>query len=91
LLTQLGNPKAVLFFGALIPQFLNTHTPLLPQYAEMWAIIAIGETTILSAYGWLAAKGKNAVNPAFAAWRERVSGAFLIFIGAIFATVRRTT
>jgi homoserine/homoserine lactone efflux protein len=89
MLTQLGNPKAVLFFGALIPQFLNTHAPLLPQYAEMWAIIAIGETTILSAYGWLAAKGKNAVSPALAAWRERISGACLIFIGAIFATVRR--
>jgi homoserine/homoserine lactone efflux protein len=89
LLTQLGNPKAVLFFGALIPQFLNTHAPLLPQYAEMWAIIAIGETTILGAYGWLAAQGKRAVNPAFTAWRERASGACLIFIGAVFATVRR--
>ena len=89
LLTQLGNPKAVLFFGALIPQFLNTHAPLLPQYAEMWAIIAVGESTILGAYGWLAAQGKRAVHPAFAAWRERASGACLIFIGAIFATVRR--
>jgi homoserine/homoserine lactone efflux protein len=91
LLTQLGNPKAVLFFGALIPQFLNTHAPLLPQYAEMWAIIAVGETTILGAYGWLAAQGKRAVSPVFAIWRERVSGACLIFIGAIFATVKRAT
>ena len=89
LLTQLGNPKAVLFFGALIPQFLNTHAPLLPQYAEMWAIIALGETTILGAYGWLAARGRGALNPAFAAWRERASGACLILIGAVFATVRR--
>jgi len=89
LLTQLGNPKAVLFFGALIPQFLNTHAPLLPQYAIMWAIIALGETTILGAYGWLAAMGTRALSPAFAAWRERLSGACLIFIGAIFATVRR--
>jgi len=89
LLTQLGNPKAVLFFGALIPQFLNTHAPLLPQYAEMWAVIAVGESAILGAYGWLAAAGKSALSPAFAAWRERASGACLIFIGAIFATVRR--
>jgi homoserine/homoserine lactone efflux protein len=91
LLTQLGNPKAVLFFGALIPQFLDARMPLLPQYAEMWAIIAVGETTIVGGYGWLAAQGKRAVSPAFAIWRERVSGACLIFIGAIFATVRRAT
>lgn len=90
LLTQLGNPKAVLFFGALIPQFLDTHAPLWPQYAEMALIVAAGETTILGAYGWLAARGRQAVNPTFAAWRERVFGACLIFVGAIFATVRRT-
>jgi homoserine/homoserine lactone efflux protein len=89
LLTQLGNPKAVLFFGALLPQFLDTHAPLWPQYLEMWAIIALGETVILNAYGWLATQGQRFVHPRFRAWRERLSGAMLIFIGAIFATVRR--
>jgi hypothetical protein len=55
----------------------------------MWAIVAAGETVILNAYGWIAAQGKRIVHPRFAAWRERLSGAVLIFIGAIFATVRR--
>src|SRR4051812_47625201 len=27
-LTQIGNPKAILFFGALVPQFLDTKAPL---------------------------------------------------------------
>jgi homoserine/homoserine lactone efflux protein len=89
LLTQLGNPKSVLFFGALLPQFLDIHRPLWPQYLIMWAIVAAGETVILNAYGWIAAQGKRIVHPRFAAWRERLSGAVLIFIGAIFATVRR--
>jgi homoserine/homoserine lactone efflux protein len=89
LFTQLGNPKAVLFFGALLPQFLDTRAPLLPQYAEMWAIIACGETLIVGGYGWLAARGGHLMRPRFATWRERLSGACLIFVGTLFATVRR--
>jgi len=89
LLTQLGNPKTVLFFGALLPQFLDTRRPLWPQYLILWAIVAAGETVILNAYGWIAAQGRRLVHPRFAAWRERLSGAMLIFIGAIFASVRR--
>jgi homoserine/homoserine lactone efflux protein len=89
LLTQLGNPKSVLFFGALLPQFLDTQRPLWPQYLILWTIVAAGETLILNAYGWIAAQGKRLVHPRFAAWRERLSGAMLIFVGAIFAAVRR--
>jgi homoserine/homoserine lactone efflux protein len=89
LLTQLGNPKTVLFFGALLPQFLDLHRPLWPQYAIMWAIVAVGETLIVGGYGWIASRGGRMIHPRFAAWRERASGAVMIFIGAIFATVRR--
>ncbi len=45
LLTQLGNPKTVLFFGALLPQFLDVNRPLWPQYLIMWAIVAAGTVT----------------------------------------------
>jgi homoserine/homoserine lactone efflux protein len=90
LLTQLGNPKTMLFFGALLPQFLDTHRPLWPQYLIMWAIVAVGETVIVGSYGWIAARGGKIVHPRFAAWRERASGAMLIFIGAIFAFARRS-
>jgi threonine/homoserine/homoserine lactone efflux protein len=87
LLTQLGNPKAVLFFGAFLPQFLNRDAPLWRQYALMFAIIMVGETLILGFYGWLGSQGRRIAS--FARWRERVSGAVLIAIGAIFAVSRR--
>jgi len=88
-ITQLGNPKSVLFYAALLPQFLDPHRPLWPQYAEMWAVVTFVEYPVLAAYGLLAAQGKRFVHPRFAAWRERVSGAMMIGVGAIFATMKR--
>lgn len=87
LFTQLANPKAVLFFGAFLPQFLDRDAPLWLQYALMFAIIVIGETLILGFYGWLGAQGRRVAS--FSRWRERVSGVVLIAIGAIFATTER--
>ena len=56
-LTQMGNPKAILFFGAIVPQFLDTHGPLVPQYLVMFVVTFIGESVILTGYGWLASHG----------------------------------
>src|SRR6478735_12112769 len=47
-LTQLGNPKAILFFGALVPQFLDPHADLIPQYLVMALITFVGESIILT-------------------------------------------
>jgi homoserine/homoserine lactone efflux protein len=87
LLTQLGNPKALLFFGALLPQFIDTARPLMPQYILMFAITFIGESTILSGYGWLAAAGGRRA-ASHGVWRARISGAVLLALGLIFALVR---
>ena len=84
LLTQLGNPKALLFFAALVPQFLDTSRPLAPQYVLMFLVTFIGESAILGGYGWLAAFGGRAAAH-HAVWRERISGAVLIGLGLMFA------
>jgi homoserine/homoserine lactone efflux protein len=84
LLTQLGNPKALLFFGALLPQFLDTARPLVPQYIVMFAVTFLGESLILSGYGWLAAAGGRRAS-SHAVWRERVSGVVLLGLGLMFA------
>jgi threonine/homoserine/homoserine lactone efflux protein len=85
-LTQMGNPKAILFFGALVPQFLDTHAPLLPQYGLMFAVTAIGEGIILSGYGLLAAMGGQIAGARHALWRERISGTVLLLLGLFAAT-----
>jgi homoserine/homoserine lactone efflux protein len=85
LLTQMGNPKAILFFGALVPQFLDTSAPLLPQYLIMFLVTFIGEAIILTGYGWLAAAGGRIAGDHHAVWRERISGAVLIGLGVLAA------
>lgn len=84
LLTQLGNPKALLFFGALVPQFLDTTRPLMPQYILMFLITFIGESIILTGYGWLAAAGGKHAS-GHGPWRARISGTVLIGLGLLFA------
>lgn len=42
---SLSNPKAILFFAALFPKFLNTHEPLIPQYVILTASFFVIETT----------------------------------------------
>ena len=85
LLTQMGNPKAILFFGALVPQFLDTKASLLPQYVIMYAVTFIGEAIILTGYGALAAIGGRTAGLRHAVWRERISGLVLLSLGVLAA------
>lgn len=84
-LTQMGNPKAMLFFGAMVPQFLDTHAALLPQYGVMYAVTFVGESLVLTVYGWLASHGGRIAAMRHAAWRERISGAVLLGLGVFAA------
>jgi len=89
-LTQLANPKSVLFFGALMPQFVDPNGPLLLQYLIFGAICFLAEMPVLAGYGWLAAQGRRLNrHPRVALWRERVSGGLLIGVGASLAMIRR--
>jgi len=89
-LTQLANPKSVLFFGALMPQFVDPTSPLLPQYLVFGLICFAAEMPVLAGYGWIAAQGRRfAARPRVAVWRERLSGTLLIGVGASLAAIRR--
>ena len=51
---QLSNPKALLFFLALLPQFIDAHQPVVRQMAILAATSMLPEFCILLGYGWLA-------------------------------------
>jgi homoserine/homoserine lactone efflux protein len=79
---QISNPKAILFFSALLPQFLNPHAPIVPQIIILGATSVIIEFSILLGYGIAG----SSLTPRYAKWTNRVAGGLLIGAGAGLAT-----
>lgn len=57
---QLANPKALLFFLALLPQFIDPAIPVVPQMLILAATSMVPEFCILTGYGWLAHRAVHA-------------------------------
>lgn len=85
LLTQLGNPKALVFFTALLPQFVATGAALPPQFLVLGATSIALELPILAAYGWLTHRGRRHLSGRRRRVAERGSGAILVGIGLSLA------
>ena len=85
--TSAANPKAVVFFAALFPQFIQPHMPFWPQFLILSATYIVIDGLFLSAYGlgssWIAAKFKGTTRM----WIERAGGGFMI-IAALLLSVK---
>ena len=57
---QLSNPKALLFFLARLPQFIDTQHRVGPQMVILAATSMLPEFCILLGYGWLAQRAARA-------------------------------
>lgn len=86
LLLQLGNPKAILFFTALLPQFVAPDS----SWSVALQILVLGVTSIVSeffvlwAYGALAARAAQATrDPRLLQTFERTSGVCLLGCAAL--------
>ena len=77
-LTSAANPKAVVFFAALFPQFITAEAAFWPQLMILSATYIVIDGCFLSAYGgsagWIAARFKGPAR----LWIERVGGGFMI-------------
>jgi len=90
LVKQLGNPKSVLFFGALLPQFIIPGQTGGTDYLLMLAIMHGTELPILAGYAALGATGGAFLRgPVGRVWRERVCGVCQIAVGGLLAGLRR--
>ncbi len=76
--TSAANPKAVVFFAALFPQFITADAAFWPQFLILSATYIIMDGMFLSAYGvsasWIAARFKGTAR----VWIERLGGSFMI-------------
>lgn len=77
-ITSAANPKAVVFFAALFPQFISAEAAFWPQFLILSATYIVMDGAFLSAYGlgasWVAHRFKGTARM----WFERAGAGFMI-------------
>jgi homoserine/homoserine lactone efflux protein len=80
---QAANPKALMFFAALLPQFIDPSRAIAPQVLILGVTSVVIEFSVLAGYGYLSARAATvAGEPGFARITSRVSGGLLVAAGA---------
>lgn len=82
-LTSAANPKAVVFFAALFPQFISADAPFWPQLLILSATYIAIDGMFLSTYGfsaeWIAKRFKGSAK----VWIERAGGSFMVIAAVL--------
>ncbi len=87
---QAANPKALLFFTAILPQFIDAHHNVVFQILILGISSIVVEFAILFTYGELAGRAlATARNPRFEKITNRTAGSLLIGAGVGLARLRR--
>lgn len=91
LLVNLTNPKAIIFIGALVPQFINLASPLLPQYVTIAMTLCLTDLIVMSCYALAAVRlGRWLHDPKMLRLQNRVFGSLFVSAGAALAVSSRT-
>jgi len=85
-----SNPKAIVFFTALFPQFIATDAPLMPQYLIFASTFVIMELSWLLFYAYLGARSSNwLLAKGRAKVFNRLTGGVFIGAGALLSLTNR--
>jgi homoserine/homoserine lactone efflux protein len=89
-LVNITNPKGIIFFAAIFPQFVDIARPQLAQYLILGATTFVTDLAIMMAYTALAAKVFRAMSePAHLRWVNRGLGSLFVAAGVALAGWRR--
>ena len=85
------NPKGTVFLLAVVPQFLDLHTSLVPQYGVIAATLGFTDMVVMAGYTALAARVLSALRSTKQILiMNRTFGSLFIAAGALLATFKRS-
>ena len=89
-LVNATNPKATVFFLAVLPQFIEASRPLLPQYLTVVATLTAVDLVVMSGYTLFAAKFLALLRaPRQIRFVNRLFGGLFVGAAALLATFKR--
>lgn len=84
-----ANPKALLFFGAFLPQFVDLSAPASPQIGLLGVIFMLVVGLCDALYAMAAGRARHVVTAQRVRWLNRAGGGLLVAGGAWLALQRR--
>ena len=88
--THISNPKAVLFWTAVLPQFIDATAPVTAQVVSLGLLGMLIDAVVLAAYGLSAAAARHSLlTAALARWLDLAAGVVFTVLGAMLALMHR--
>lgn len=84
--TSMANPFAVVFFGALFPQFIDPMMPVLPQLLILGLTYLVVDGAILLLWGWLGLRAAAALGRFSFGLVNKICGALMIGAAMLLAS-----
>lgn len=84
--TSMANPFAVVFFGALFPQFIDPMQPVLPQLLILGITYLVVDAAILLLWGWLGVRAAKALRRFSFGLINKICGGLMIAAAALLAS-----
>ncbi len=87
---HLANPKTMLFFGALLPQFIDVEKPMLLQVLIIGFILLFTQAIVSIAYGVMGERIRAKVRSSYIGRRINIISGFLFMAAGVWlATMRK--
>lgn len=83
--TSMANPFAVVFFGALFPQFIDPAHPILPQLLILGSTYMIVDGAILVLWGWFGIRAMSLLKQTSMRLINKTCGALMVAAAALLA------
>lgn len=89
-LVNLTNPKAIIFIGALVPQFVDPAQPQIPQYLLIALTLCLTDLAVMSGYALAAVRlGRWLHDPTAIRLQNRAFGGLFVSAGVLLALSSR--